>query len=343
MLVGLGVVLLIVALRGTEPRAARAPRQGDLAKSIKVEHLLVRIAIGVVVGVIVALVTGWPVAAVLLGAVGFLLPTLVGGRAAQLAKIERVEAIAAWAEMLRDTMAGAGGLEQSIIACSGVAPLPIRREVLGLAARLEREKLAPALRDFANELDDPTGDLVVAAPRAGRRQESEATGRPARHARPVGAGRGQHATAGRGRPGQDPDVGAGGHHLHRGLRPRPRHPQPVIPRRLRHAPGPAGDGAGRPVLRRRLLLAGQGVQVRGRGAVPHDRRGQHDRRSAARPGLRPCRLRHLAAPVPADAAAVGRHRPIAAPQRADPDHCRPARSTTSAIWSGAPWAPRSGG
>ncbi|MGH9118037.1 MAG: type II secretion system F family protein [Acidimicrobiales bacterium] len=163
VLVGLGVVLLIVALRGTELRPARAPREGDVAKSIKVEHLLVRLAIGVVVGVVVALVTGWPVAALLLGAVGFLLPTLVGGRAAQLAKIERVEAIAAWAEMLRDTMAGAGGLEQSIIACSGVAPLPIRREVLGLAARLERDKLAPALRDFANELDDPTGDLVVAA------------------------------------------------------------------------------------------------------------------------------------------------------------------------------------
>jgi tight adherence protein B len=163
VLVGLGVVLMIVALRGTEPRPARTARTGEVSKSIKVEHLLVRLAIGVVVGVIVALVTGWPVAAILLGAVGFLLPTLVGGRAAQMAKIERVEAIAAWAEMLRDTMAGAGGLEQSIIACSGVAPMPIRREVLGLAARLEREKLAPALREFANELDDPTGDLVVAA------------------------------------------------------------------------------------------------------------------------------------------------------------------------------------
>lgn len=163
VLVGLGVVLLIVALRGTEPRPARAPRAGEVSKSIKVEHLLVRLAIGVVVGVIVGLVTGWPVAALLLGVAGFLAPSLVGSRAAQLAKIDRVEAIAAWAEMLRDTMAGAGGLEQSIIACSGVAPLPIRKEVLGLAARLEREKLAPALRDFANELDDPTGDLVVAA------------------------------------------------------------------------------------------------------------------------------------------------------------------------------------
>ena len=45
----------------------------------------------------------------------------------------------------------------------GIAPEPIRTEVLRLAARLERERLAPALRTFANELDDPSGDLVVAA------------------------------------------------------------------------------------------------------------------------------------------------------------------------------------
>jgi hypothetical protein len=71
--------------------------------------------------------------------------------------------MAAWAEMLRDTMAGSGGLEQSIIATAGVAPAPIRPQVVRLAARLERERLAPALRTFADEIDDPSGDLVVAA------------------------------------------------------------------------------------------------------------------------------------------------------------------------------------
>ena len=78
-------------------------------------------------------------------------------------RLDRTEAIAAWAEMLRDTMAGSGGLEQSIIATAAVAPLPIRPEVVRLAARLERERLAPALREFADEIDQPAGDLVVAA------------------------------------------------------------------------------------------------------------------------------------------------------------------------------------
>jgi tight adherence protein B len=73
-----------------------------------------------------------------------------------------VEAVAGWAEMLRDTMAGAAGLEQAIVASAPVAPLPIRGEVATLAGRLERERLAPALRAFADEVADPTCDLVVA-------------------------------------------------------------------------------------------------------------------------------------------------------------------------------------
>ena len=41
--------------------------------------------------------------------------------------------------------------------------LPSREMVLRLAARLERERLAPSLRQFADEIDHPSGDLVVAA------------------------------------------------------------------------------------------------------------------------------------------------------------------------------------
>ena len=71
--------------------------------------------------------------------------------------------MAGWAEMLRDTMAGSAGLEQAIVATAPLAPLPIRAEVATLAVRLEGERLAPALRAFADEVADPTCDLVVAA------------------------------------------------------------------------------------------------------------------------------------------------------------------------------------
>ena len=41
--------------------------------------------------------------------------------------------------------------------------MPIRAEVATLALRLQSERLAPALRAFADEVADPTCDLVVAA------------------------------------------------------------------------------------------------------------------------------------------------------------------------------------
>jgi hypothetical protein len=123
----------------------------------------VRIAVAVLAAAVAAVGTGWPVGALVAGVGGFLLPGGTGGKADRARELARMEAIAGWTEMLRDTLAGAGGLEQSIIACAAVAPSAIRAEVLRLAARLERERLVTALRAFARELDDPTGDLVVAA------------------------------------------------------------------------------------------------------------------------------------------------------------------------------------
>ena len=63
---------------------------------------------------------------------------------AHAALVARVEAIAGWAEMLRDTIAAAAGLEQAIAATAPLAPPPIRDEVVMLAARLERERLSTA-------------------------------------------------------------------------------------------------------------------------------------------------------------------------------------------------------
>jgi len=88
---------------------------------------------------------------------------LLGGARRHQAAVGRIEAIAGWAEMLRDTMAGSAGLEQAIVATATLAPLPIRAEVATLAVRLEGERLALALRAFADEVADPTCDLVVAA------------------------------------------------------------------------------------------------------------------------------------------------------------------------------------
>lgn len=155
---GLGILLVVVGLRGREASTGRSswsPR--------RLEGNTRRLAIAVAAAVLVGAATGWPAAAVLAGTGCWALPKLFADSKAQAALTAKVEAIAGWAEMLRDTMAGAAGLEQAIAGSAPVAPPPIRREVVDLAARAERDRLGPALRAFADELSDPTADLVVAA------------------------------------------------------------------------------------------------------------------------------------------------------------------------------------
>jgi tight adherence protein B len=156
----LGLVTFLVAMRPVAPDDRPPPRSRP---GLSLPKLTVRVVLALVAAAVAAAVTQWPMAVLLFGAGGFMAPSLVGGGAARKVQLARIEAMAAWAEMLRDTMAGSGGLEQSILATSVVAPQAIRPEVVRLAARLERDRLAPSLREFADEINDPAGDLVVAA------------------------------------------------------------------------------------------------------------------------------------------------------------------------------------
>ena len=156
--VGLGVVLAWAGWRGVSfPRPRRDPLRP------RAERATLRLGLAAGGAVLVGAVTGWPVGALLAGLAGWGLPGLLGGTKGRGEQLARIEAVAAWAEMLRDTMAGAAGLEQAIVATAAVAPLAIRAEVATLAVRLDGERLAPALRGFADEMGDPTLDLVVAA------------------------------------------------------------------------------------------------------------------------------------------------------------------------------------
>ncbi|MBW3614624.1 MAG: pilus assembly protein TadB [Actinobacteria bacterium] len=158
-LVGFGILVFSTGVRATEVR----PRQPREPLASRVDRLSLRVGLATGAGVATLVLTRWPVGALLMAALGAALPSLAGGRAAREAAIARTEAIAAWTEMLRDTMAGAAGIEQAIVATAAVSPSPIREEVVALAARLERERLAVAMREFADALADPAADLVVAA------------------------------------------------------------------------------------------------------------------------------------------------------------------------------------
>ncbi len=156
--VGLGLVLILAGWRETA-----LPRPTRQAVGPRLERVNLRLGLAVGGAVVVGAATGWPVGALLAGLAGWGAPSLLAGNGRHQAAIGRIEAVAGWAEMLRDTMAASAGLEQAIVATAALAPLPIRAEVAALAVRLEGERLAPALRAFADEVNDPTCDLVVAA------------------------------------------------------------------------------------------------------------------------------------------------------------------------------------
>ena len=158
-LVGCGAFVGALGLRKV-PRA-RPARQAE--RSVARDRLLVQAGVGVLVGLIVLLLTGWPVGAVLLGAIAASLPSVFGGRAARQAEIARAEAIATWTGQLRDVLRGGSGLLDTIEASAPRAPGPIRPQVERLALGMRRGQLVPALRAFAADVDDPMANLVVAS------------------------------------------------------------------------------------------------------------------------------------------------------------------------------------
>jgi tight adherence protein B len=123
-----------------------------------------RVPVAAGAGVAGGVVTGWVVGAVLVALAVWSLPKLLTGDRVRARQVAWIEAIASWAEMLRDTLAAAAGVEQAILASATVAPAAIHTEVTALAVRLETgHRLAPSLRQLADELADPTADLVISA------------------------------------------------------------------------------------------------------------------------------------------------------------------------------------
>ncbi len=107
--------------------------------------------------------TRWPVAMVAMALLGWITPSFVGLRSRRRRQLARSEAVAVWAEMLRDLLVSNAGLNEAIAKSARVAPDAIRAEVSALQVRAQRGDLASALQRFADELDDPVADTVVVA------------------------------------------------------------------------------------------------------------------------------------------------------------------------------------
>lgn len=161
---GLGGALLLLALRGESLRQDRAVGGNRRAAVVPSARRGRRLIIGALVGVVVLVVTRWVVLAVVIGGLVAFWDRLFGGVRQERAAIVRAEGLATWIESLRDTIAGAVGLEQAIPATAVNAAPSIRPALNLLVDRLRvREPLPDALMKFADDLDDASADLVVAA------------------------------------------------------------------------------------------------------------------------------------------------------------------------------------
>ncbi|MGH9248520.1 MAG: type II secretion system F family protein [Acidimicrobiales bacterium] len=154
-----GVLALIVGLRPSPvvDRPSRPKRLRPLSKQTRTLLLA-----GLAAGVVALLVTGWVLSLVVVPVAFVGLPALLSSGSAA-ARIERLEAMEEWTRSLSGVLTVGVGLEQALVATLRSTPAAIAPEVTRLVSRLRaRWVTEDALRAFADELDDATGDLVAA-------------------------------------------------------------------------------------------------------------------------------------------------------------------------------------
>lgn len=160
--VGLGLFTAVLAVVGLPQRVSgRPPRRRRRASA---QERTKRLALGLVIGGLALLLTRWIVAGVAIGLLAAFWDRIAGGGAVERIGITRLEAMASWTESLRDTIAGAVGLEQAIPATAVNAGAAVRPSLNLLVDRLRiREPLPDALLAFAEDIDDPSADVICAA------------------------------------------------------------------------------------------------------------------------------------------------------------------------------------
>lgn len=122
-------------------------------------------------GVVVWALSGWPMAGLATTVAGLWLPWLLGSTRVVRERITKLEALESWCRRMADTLAGGGaiGLAQAVVTTATRVDGSIAPAVQTLARRVRDgsgdrgNDHAAALREFADAVDDRTGDVVAAA------------------------------------------------------------------------------------------------------------------------------------------------------------------------------------
>ena len=121
-----------------------------------------RLAVGVVTGGVVLMLSGWLVPALVCGLAAGSATGAVRRRSGHRNDIARIDALASWIENLRDVLLAGDQPVGAIRATVESCPPSIRPAVRRLAAALGHQDPEVAFRRFADDLDDPLGDLIAA-------------------------------------------------------------------------------------------------------------------------------------------------------------------------------------
>ena len=148
-----------VSLMLLPPSSARSPT----FSTTSVRRLGFRFVGSTVVGVIVFLVSSWLIPGIVVGVGTY---WAIGGwqrrQRSFATEIARLDALASWIENVRDVLIAGeqpiGAISATVSACHPV----IRPQVRRLVAGLGRQDPEIVFRRFADDLDDPLGDLVAA-------------------------------------------------------------------------------------------------------------------------------------------------------------------------------------
>ena len=151
-LLGVAGIALIVTPPSMPDRPPRVSEPGAVARTTA----------ALTTGALTLALTGWIVAAIVLAVSAWLVVRALQHRAGRIDDLARVEALASWIENLRDVLVAGDQPIGAIAATVSTCPEAIRPSVRRLATSLGRQDPEIAFRRFADDLDDPLGDLVAA-------------------------------------------------------------------------------------------------------------------------------------------------------------------------------------
>jgi Flp pilus assembly protein TadB len=160
-LVAVGLVVLVAELTRRAPPAGTPPRLAMIRAGLSGSGRR-KVLVGLLVALAMLAVTRWPVAAMAAGLGVIFVPALTSTKAVR-RRTARLEGLEQWTRRVSDMLTASRGLEDALEVSARTAPAAIAPQVKALARRLSaRVGTQESLRIFADEIDDPAGDRIVA-------------------------------------------------------------------------------------------------------------------------------------------------------------------------------------